>query len=173
MFGVHGDDDVMLGIGELAKRTGLSVKLIRHWSGIGVVPPAGRTAAGYRRYDASSVARLELARTLRDLGLGMATIREIADRGDGLAEVAALHADALEVRIRTLRRQQAVLRYVATRRSTPQELSHMARLSRLTAAERDTQGVAVPKAEVVAPAVSPPSITSSWPVRNLASGEAR
>ncbi|GAA1503593.1 hypothetical protein GCM10009677_39440 [Sphaerisporangium rubeum] len=138
MFGVHGDDDVMLGIGELAKRTGLSVKLIRHWSDIGVVPPAGRTAAGYRRYDASSVARLELARTLRDLGLGMATIREIADRGDGLAEVAALHADALEVRIRTLRRQQAVLRYVATRRSTPQELSHMARLSRLTAAERDT-----------------------------------
>ena len=45
------DETSLLGIGEPAERTGLSVKLIRHWSDIGVVPPVGRTAAGYRRYD--------------------------------------------------------------------------------------------------------------------------
>ncbi|MEO3807537.1 TIGR03086 family metal-binding protein [Sphaerisporangium sp. B11E5] len=137
VFGVRGDDEVLLSIGELAERTGLPVKTIRHWSDAGVVPPAGRTAAGYRLFDVQAVARLELARTLRDLGLGLGDIGEIVDRGRDLAEVAAIHADALEVRIRTLRRQQAVLRSVARRQSTPEELSLMSKLARLSAAERN------------------------------------
>jgi DNA-binding transcriptional MerR regulator len=103
---VHDDDTPLLSIGELAERTGLSVKLIRHWSDIGVVPPTGRTPAGYRLYDGEAVARLHLARTLRDLGMDMAAIRDVVNRERGLSEVAALHADALEVRIRTLRLQQ-------------------------------------------------------------------
>ncbi|MEU8272349.1 TIGR03086 family metal-binding protein [Sphaerisporangium sp. NPDC049002] len=131
------DDTVLLSIGELAERTGLSVKLIRHWSDIGVVPPAARTPAGYRLYDAEAVARLQLARTLRDLGMGMAAIRDVVNRERGLAEVAALHADALEVRIRTLRLQQAVLRSVTDRRPTTEELTLMTDLARLSAAERN------------------------------------
>ena len=131
------DDGVLLSIGELATRTGLSVKLIRHWSDIGVIPPVGRTAAGYRRYDLRAVARLELARTLRELGLGMATIRGVVDRERGLAEAAAVHAEALEVQIRALRLQQAVLRSVAARGSSTEELALMTKLTRLSAAERD------------------------------------
>ena len=92
---VHDDGAALLTIGELAERTGLSVKLIRHWSDIGVVPPAGRTPAGYRLYEPDAVARLELARTLRDLGLGMAAIRAVVGRERGMAEVVAVHADAL------------------------------------------------------------------------------
>ncbi|WP_344617237.1 TIGR03086 family metal-binding protein [Dactylosporangium salmoneum] len=131
------DDAVLLSIGELAERTGLSVKLIRHWSDVGVVPPTGRSAAGYRRYDARAVARLELARTLRDLGLGMAAIRDVLDGRHGIADVAALHADALEVQMRTLRVQCAVLRSVATRNSTTEELAVMTKLARLSAAQRN------------------------------------
>ncbi|MFC6086218.1 TIGR03086 family metal-binding protein [Sphaerisporangium aureirubrum] len=134
---MRGDEDALLSIGELAERTGLSVKLIRHWSDVGVVPAAGRTTAGYRLFDGQSVARVELARTLRDLGLGLAAIGEIVERGRDLAEVAAIHADAMEVRIRTLRRQQAVLRSVARRKSTPEELFFMTKLARLSAAERN------------------------------------
>jgi len=56
-------------IGELAPRTGLSVRTIRFYSDAGVVPPSGRSVAGYCLYDAAALTRLETARTLRDLGL--------------------------------------------------------------------------------------------------------
>ena len=42
------DDGLRLTIGQLARRTGLSVKTIRWYSDQGLVPPAGRTASGYR-----------------------------------------------------------------------------------------------------------------------------
>ncbi len=46
-------------IGELARRTGLSVRTIRFYADAGVVQPSARSAAGYRLYDAEAVARLE------------------------------------------------------------------------------------------------------------------
>ncbi|MFG2888244.1 TIGR03086 family metal-binding protein [Streptomyces sp. NPDC048248] len=131
-------DEVLWSIGEVARKTGLSVKLIRHWSEMGLVPPAGRTAAGYRVFAPESLARLELARTLRDLGLGLQAIRDVLDREHTLAEVAAAHADALEEQIRTLRSQQAVLRSVTRRGTTAEGLAFMNRTARLTAVERRT-----------------------------------
>ncbi|MFD6992858.1 TIGR03086 family metal-binding protein [Streptomyces sp. NPDC059943] len=124
-------------IGELAARTGLSVKLVRHWSDLGIAPPAGRSASGYRRYGPEAVARLDLARTLRDLGLGLAEIRGVLDREHGLAETAAVHADALEAQIRTLRLQLAVLRSAGRRGSTAEELRVLTELTRMSAAERE------------------------------------
>jgi hypothetical protein len=44
------DGDLRLTIGQLARRTGLSVKTIRWYSDQGLVPPAGRTASGYRLF---------------------------------------------------------------------------------------------------------------------------
>lgn len=135
---MHVDDRALWSIGEVARKTGLSVKLIRHWSDMGLVPPAWRTAAGYRVYDAGSLARLELARTLRDLGLGLEAIRGVLDRERTLAEVAAVHVDALEAQIRTLRSQQAVLRSATRRETTAEGLAFMNRTARLSAAERRT-----------------------------------
>lgn len=125
------------GIGDLAARTGLPVKLVRHWSDLGIVPPSGRSPSGYRRYGAEAVARLELARTLRDLGLGLREIRSVLDRERGLAETAAVHADALEAQIRTLRLQHAVLRSAGRRGSTGEELRVLTELARMSAAERE------------------------------------
>ncbi|MFM9368444.1 TIGR03086 family metal-binding protein [Streptomyces sp. Da 82-17] len=124
-------------IGAVARQTGLPVKVVRHWSDVGVVAPVGRTAGGYRRYDAAGVARLHLARTLRELGLGLSEIRAALDREDGLAEVAAAHVEALEARIRRLRTHQAVLRTV-TRRTTHEGLELMARHARMSPDERRT-----------------------------------
>ncbi|WP_310729550.1 TIGR03086 family metal-binding protein [Streptomyces sp. N2A] len=132
------DDATSWSIGEVARKTGLAVKLIRHWSDTGVVQPARRTAAGYRVYGSDAVVRLELARTLRDLGLSLATIRDVLNREHTLAEVAAAHVDALDVQIRTLRSQQAVLRSVTRRNTTTEGLTSMTKLARMTAAERRT-----------------------------------
>ncbi|MFB6722986.1 TIGR03086 family metal-binding protein [Kribbella sp. NPDC056345] len=122
-------------IGAVARQTGLPVKVIRHWSDVGVVVPVGRTAGGYRRYDTAGVARLRLARTLRDLGMGLGEIRAALDREDGLSEVAAAHVEALEAQIRRLRTHQAVLRTV-TRRTTHEGLALMTRTAQLSPDER-------------------------------------
>jgi DNA-binding transcriptional MerR regulator len=127
---------VLLGIGEVARRTGLPVRTIRFWSDVGAVPPAGRTAAGRRLYDAASVARLELVSTLRQLGLGLADVRRVLERETTLADVAAVHVAALDARIRTLRLCRAVLATVAKRGSGTEELALMNNLARLSAQER-------------------------------------
>jgi DNA-binding transcriptional MerR regulator len=55
-----------------------------------------RSAGGYRLYDAAAVARLDLVRTLRDLGLGLPAVRELLARRRTVAEVAAEHVRALD-----------------------------------------------------------------------------
>lgn len=122
-------------IGAVARQVGLPVKVVRHWSDVGVVTPADRTSCGYRRYDAAGVARLHLARTLRDLGMGLGEIRAALDREDGLTEVAAAHVEALEAQIRRLRTHQAVLRTV-TRRTTHEGLALMTRTAHMSPDER-------------------------------------
>ncbi|MEU8546692.1 MerR family transcriptional regulator [Streptomyces roseoverticillatus] len=123
-------------IGELARLTGLTVRTIRFWSDTGVVPPTDRTPAGYRLYGPDALARLGLVRTLRDLGVGLTVIRQVLEREITVAEVAAVHAEALDVQIRTLRLRQAVLRAVAGRGSTPEEMELMHKLATLSDQER-------------------------------------
>ncbi|GGV29897.1 MerR family transcriptional regulator [Streptomyces longisporoflavus] len=128
--------DTLFSIGDLARRTGLTVKTVRFYSDAGIVPPADRSPAGYRLYGTAAVARLDLVRTLRDLGLDLPTIRKVVDREVPLPEVAAAHADALEVQIRVLRLRRAVLTAVARRGSTPEELDLMHKLAKLSEDER-------------------------------------
>jgi DNA-binding transcriptional MerR regulator len=128
--------DTWYSIGDLARRTGLTVKAIRFYSDLGIVPPTDRSPAGYRRYGIDAVARLDLVRTLRDLGLDLATIRKVVDREISLAEVAAAHAEALAAQIRTLRLRRAVLTAVAKRGSTPEEMELMHKLAKLSEDER-------------------------------------
>jgi DNA-binding transcriptional MerR regulator len=123
-------------IGDLARRTGLTIKAVRFYSDRGLVPPSGRNTAGHRRYDDAALARLGLVRTLRDLGLDLASIRRIVDGEATVAEVAARHAEALEVEIRVLRLRRAVLTAVARRGSTPEETTLMHKLARLSEGER-------------------------------------
>ncbi|MFB6808602.1 MerR family transcriptional regulator [Streptomyces sp. NPDC056387] len=122
-------------IGDLARRTGLTVKAIRFYADIGIVPPTARTPAGYRRYGGDAVARIELVRTLRGLGIDLATIRKVMDREVSLTDVAAVHAEALDVQIRVLRQRRAVLKAVARRGATPRETDLVHRLARLSEAE--------------------------------------
>ncbi|MGW0883075.1 MerR family transcriptional regulator [Streptomyces sp. NPDC002671] len=130
------DGSTLYSIGELAQRTGLTVKTIRFYSDRGIVAPADRTHAGYRRYSPDAVARLALVRTLRELGLGLSMIRRVVDQELTLSEVAAEHAAALDVQISVLRLRRAVLTAAAGREPTPEEMELMHQLATLSAAER-------------------------------------
>ncbi|MFF7852056.1 MerR family transcriptional regulator [Streptomyces sp. NPDC007910] len=130
------DGDALYSIGELARRTGLTVKTIRFYSDRGIVAPTDRSPAGYRLYDVDAVARLDLVRTLRELGLDLPTVRKVVDRELSLPGVAAAHAEALAVQIRVLRLRRAVLMAVADRGSTPEEMELMHRLAQLSEDER-------------------------------------
>ncbi|GIE36903.1 MerR family transcriptional regulator [Actinoplanes italicus] len=140
-------DDDRLTIGQLAQRTGIDTRTLRFWSDDGVIPPAGRSASGYRLYDAAAVARVELVRTLRELGLGLGDIRRVIDGRATVAAVAQAHVAALDARIRALKVSRAVLSTVSRRGSTAEETALMNRLARLSAAER-TQIIDEFKAEV-------------------------
>ncbi|MFF7729644.1 MerR family transcriptional regulator [Streptomyces sp. NPDC008001] len=130
------DVTTLYSIGELSRRTGLSVRTIRFYSDAGVVAPTTRSPAGYRLYDLDALLRLELLRTLRELGVDLATIQRVLDRELSVAEVAAAQADALDVQIRMLQLRRSVLRVVASRGSSPEETKLMHRLTQLTGEER-------------------------------------
>lgn len=123
-------------IGQLARRTGVPARTIRFWSDGGLVPTAGRSAGGYRLYDAEAVARIELVRTLRELGFGLEIVQAVLSRAATVADVAVAHVAALDAQIRTLRLRRAVLSTVARRSGTIEETMLMHKLARLSAQER-------------------------------------
>jgi MerR family copper efflux transcriptional regulator len=66
--------DQLMTVGELARRTGLSIKAIRRYEGLGLIYSAGRSEGGYRLFDDSALWCVRVIATLRSLGL---TIKEI------------------------------------------------------------------------------------------------
>ena len=123
-------------IGQLARRTGVPARTIRFWSDAGLVPPVSRSVSGYRLYDAEAAARLDLVRSLRELGLGLDVVRAVLSRATTVADVAAAHVRVLDGQIRALRLQRAVLSMVARRGHTIEETLLMHKLARLSARER-------------------------------------
>ncbi|NPD03339.1 MerR family transcriptional regulator [Nocardioides sp. zg-1308] len=129
-------DDQMYSIGDLARRSGLPTRTVRFYSDAGVVPESARSHAGYRRYDQEAVARLDLVRTLRDLGLPLDTIRSVLAAQTSLSEVARTHVSLLDEQIRTLRLRRAVLRAVATTETTTPRAVLMHQLVTMSEFER-------------------------------------
>jgi DNA-binding transcriptional MerR regulator len=73
-------------VGELAARTGLTVRTLHHYDAIGLLTPSGRTdsahRSGHRLYTAADLARLHQILCLRQLGFGLEQIREYLGRDD-------------------------------------------------------------------------------------------
>jgi DNA-binding transcriptional MerR regulator len=63
-----------LTVGELARRSGLTVRTLHHYDAIGLLVPSLRSAAGYRLYDRANIERLHRIQALRQLGLSLVDI---------------------------------------------------------------------------------------------------
>jgi DNA-binding transcriptional MerR regulator len=61
----------MMHIGELAERTGLSLRTIRHYDQIGLLAPSGRSEGGFRLYTEDDYDRLMLIRRMKPLGYSL------------------------------------------------------------------------------------------------------
>jgi DNA-binding transcriptional MerR regulator len=83
-------------IGEAARLSGMSVRKLRFYSDQGLLPPAGRTASGYRVFTDDELVRLDLIRCLRDAGLGLDAIREVLTKELSLVEALKLRLETLE-----------------------------------------------------------------------------
>jgi MerR family transcriptional regulator, copper efflux regulator len=66
-----------LTIGQVARRTGFSVKALRFYERRGLLPPAGRSAGGFRLYAEADIHRLDFVRQAKSLGLSLEQIREL------------------------------------------------------------------------------------------------
>jgi DNA-binding transcriptional MerR regulator len=126
----------LLTIGELARRTGLTTRTIRFYSDEGLLPPATRTDAGYRLYDGASLARLELLRTLRELGLGLPDASAALAGAQPVADLARQHVKLLDDQIRELRMRRAVLRAIARTETELDGVRLMKDLATMTDTER-------------------------------------
>ena len=69
-------------IGELAARTGLTVRTLHHYDKIGLLTPSGRSAADYRLYNREDILRLHRIQALRRLQLPLADIADIINHDD-------------------------------------------------------------------------------------------
>ncbi|MEU4834905.1 MerR family transcriptional regulator [Streptosporangium sp. NPDC023615] len=131
------DDNEPYPIGDVARRTGLSVSAIRYYSDAGIVTPARVTEAGYRLYDIRAIARLELIRTLRDLDAGLDDIRRLLDGETSLRDLLATHLELVERQERDLRARRAVLRTLVEQGGTAAQVTLMHRLVSMPDEERE------------------------------------
>ncbi len=109
-------------IGELADRSGVSVKTIRYYEDIGVLAAPARTPSGYRDYDDAAVDRLGFVRAAQSVGLKLGEIRQVValrERGETpcghVVELIERRATEIAQRIAELQRLRAELRRLAER----------------------------------------------------------
>ena len=113
-----------LKVGELAQRTGLTVRTLHHYDAIGLLKPSLHTEAGYRLYTAGDIARLQQVLSLRQLGFSLDEVRACLDRpGFSPLEVIGLHLARLREQIESQRRLCEQLNAIATRLRLAGEVS--------------------------------------------------
>jgi MerR family copper efflux transcriptional regulator len=106
-------------IGEAARLSGVSAKMLRHYESLGLLPRVSRTDSGYRLYGEKEVHTLRFIKRSRDLGFSMDEIAELVGlwqnrrRASGsVKRIAQKHADDLARRIAAMAGMQQTLRHL-------------------------------------------------------------
>lgn len=91
---------MLLKVGELAQRSGLTVRALHHYHQMGLLVPSARSEAGYRLYDRGDVARLHAIQSLRALGVPLKQIGSmLAGDGSDLPAIVARQMRVLDAQI--------------------------------------------------------------------------
>ncbi|WZH51558.1 MAG: MerR family transcriptional regulator [Nocardioides alkalitolerans] len=111
------DRPAVMHIGEVAARTELSLRSLRHWEEVGLLQPSGRTEGGFRLYTEDDVEKILVIRRMKPLGFTLEemkaalteveVLRDPAASAEAIAgareQLAAVHADAVERRAKLVR----------------------------------------------------------------------
>jgi DNA-binding transcriptional MerR regulator len=131
---------MLLKVGELARRTGLTVRALHHYDSIGLLHPTGRSDSGYRLYSRDDVARLHGIQTLRRMGLSLADVAQLLDGGAvTLPALLARQIGALDQEItqaRALRERLAVMQSILAGGGQPEIDDWLTSLSMMNTLER-------------------------------------
>ncbi|HAV1483660.1 MerR family transcriptional regulator [Enterobacter hormaechei] len=114
---------MLIQVGELAKRAGITVRTLHHYEQTELLLPSARSAAGYRLYNLADVQRLHMIQALAKAGLELAEIRDFLEqRSLSLAELLDGQITLLDKQLRsihTLRNRLVELRTGLTDDATP------------------------------------------------------
>ena len=106
-------------IGEAARRSGVSARMVRHYEGLGLLPDVARTESGYRQYTEADIHSLQFIKRSRDLGFSMEEIAELVGlwhnrrrASASVKKIAQRHLDDLEERIASMQAMQRTLSHL-------------------------------------------------------------
>lgn len=109
-------------IQEVARRTGVTSRTLRHYHAVGLLPPARVAGNGHRRYGRGELVRLQRILLLRGLGLGLPQIRSILDGQQDDAAALAEHLELLNTERRRLQDQIRAVRATLDALSTGKDI---------------------------------------------------
>ncbi len=110
-----------MNIGQAARESGVSAKMVRHYEALGLLPDVPRTDSGYRQYGQTEVHTLRFIKRARDLGFSMAEIGDLVDlwrnrrrSSASVRKIAQQHAQDLGARIEAMQEMQRTLEHLIT-----------------------------------------------------------
>ncbi|MBP1886675.1 Cu(I)-responsive transcriptional regulator [Sinorhizobium mexicanum] len=110
-----------MNIGDVARASGVSTKMIRYYETIGLIPPASRSESGYRNYGDNDVHTLRFIRRARDLGFTVEQMVDLLalwrDRSRASSEVKKIALDQVEIlerKAEELKAMSRTLKHLAT-----------------------------------------------------------
>jgi MerR family copper efflux transcriptional regulator len=121
------DTSAAMHIGEVAARTELSIRSLRHWEEVGLLTPSGRTDGGFRLYTERDVEKILAVRRMKPLGFTLDEMKEAlahlevlrdggtadADRERAAAHLAGVRDEAVERRLRLARQLEMADEFIA------------------------------------------------------------
>ena len=131
---------MLLRVGELSRRTGVTVRALHHYDSLGLLRPSRRSDSGYRLYDRDDVARLHAIQTLRRMGVPLPDVARLLE-GSGCSLQAVL-AQQLQVldqeieRARMLRERLTVMQLVLAGGGEPAMDDWLSSLSTMSTLEQ-------------------------------------
>ncbi|MGJ7527199.1 MULTISPECIES: Cu(I)-responsive transcriptional regulator [unclassified Variovorax] len=106
-------------IGEAARLSGVSARMVRHYEGLGLLPAVARTESGYRQYNDADIHTLRFIKRSRDLGFSMEEIAELVGlwhnrrrASSSVKRIAEKHLGELEQRIADMQSMRNTLSHL-------------------------------------------------------------